>query len=406
MKKQIKKSIRMQDVRYDVRGPALTEAEKLMAKGEDILLLNTGNPGAFGFTAPDAIFQSLAHYAHEAQAYTPSKGILEAREAIVSLYRARGIDNIGPEDVFTGNGVSEVISMCMQALLSDGDEVLIPMPDYPLWTAATVINGAKAVHYLCDESANWYPDIADLRAKVTGKTRAIVVINPNNPTGALYPREILQQIADVAREHDLIIFSDEIYETLIYDDKRHTSIATLAPDLLVVTMCGLSKSHSLAGFRAGWMCLCGDKTGAEDFIYGLNMLASMRLCSNTLSQFVIMSAVETWNNAEQLVCPGGRLYEQRECIYNAINSIPGLSVARPEAAFYIFPKIDAARFHIHDDEQFVIDFLKEQRILVVNGRGFNWRDPDHFRIVYLPELEQLQTLAGRLGSFLEHYQQR
>lgn len=406
MKKTIRKSIRMQDVRYDVRGAALIEAEKLMAEGQDVLLLNTGNPGAFGFTAPDGIFQSLRDYAVDAQAYTPSKGLLEAREAIAALYRARGIEGVGPEDVFTGNGVSEVITMCMQALLNDGDEVLIPTPDYPLWTAATVLNGAKAVHYCCDESANWYPDIADLRSKVTDKTRAIVVINPNNPTGALYPREILQQIADVAREHDLMIFSDEIYETLIYDGKEHTSIATLAPDVFVVTMCGLSKSHSLAGFRAGWMCLCGDKTGAEDFIYGLNMLASMRLCSNTLSQFVIKSAVETWHTADTMVQPGGRLYEQRECIYKAVNSIPGLSATRPEAAFYIFPKLDTARFHIHDDEQFVIDFLKEQHILVVNGRGFNCQQPDHFRIVYLPELEQLKTVAGRIGSFLENYRQK
>jgi alanine-synthesizing transaminase len=406
MQQPIYKSAKLDHVSYDVRGPVLEEAEKMMAAGLDILQLNTGNPAPFGFTAPEELLREFAARAGNGQGYSESRGLVEAREAIVQNGRDKGLPNVGMEDVYTGNGVSELIMICMQALLNNGDEILLPSPDYPLWTAAATLSGGKVVHYRCDESARWYPDIADIRQKITPHTRALVVINPNNPTGVLYPREILEALVEVAREHGLIIFSDEIYECLVMDGKKHIPIASLAPDLFVVTMNGLSKSHRIAGFRVGWMSLSGDKSRARDYIQGLNMLASMRLCSNVPAQYIIKIALENYFAADELLKPGGRLYEQRAFIYDAIEHIPGLTTVYPDAAFYMFPKIDVKRCNLVDDEQFVLDFLREHKILMVHGRGFNWFEPDHFRLVYLPCLEELKMVAERLARFMETYQQK
>ena len=309
-------------------------------------------------------------------------------------------------DIYTGNGVSELITMCMQGLCNNGDEVLVPMPDYPLWTASISLAGGKPVHYICDEQSDWNPDIEDIRSKITSKTKAIVIINPNNPTGAVYPKEVLQQIVDVARDHDLIIFSDEIYDRLVMDDYVHVPIATLAPDRFVVTLGGLSKSHRVAGFRVGWMVLSGDKRNVKDYIEGLNMLSSMRLCSNVLSQQIIQTALGGYQSSDELLLPGGRIYEQREYIYQALNDIPGLSAVKPKAAFYIFPKIDVKRFNIKNDEQFVLDFLHEHHVLLVHGGGFNWQEPDHFRIVYLPNMDDLKATTEKMREFLATYQQK
>ena len=310
------------------------------------------------------------------------------------------------QDIYTGNGVSELISISMQALLNDGDEILIPAPDYPLWTASATLAGGKVVHYICDEQADWYPDIDDIRSKVTDRTKAIVIINPNNPTGALYPDDILEQIVQVARENELIIFSDEIYDRLVMDGLKHTSIASLAPDVFCVTFSGLSKSHMIAGFRVGWMVLSGNKAMAQGYIEGLNMLSNMRLCSNVPAQSVVQTALGGYQSVNEYLVPGGRIYEQREFIYNALKDIPGITVKKPRAAFYIFPKIDTERFHITNDEQFALDFLREKRVLVVNGKGFNWTQPDHFRIVYLPNVRQLEEAAGKLKDFLSTYRQK
>ena len=313
---------------------------------------------------------------------------------------------MGCEDIYTGNGVSELISIAMQALLNDGDEILIPAPDYSLWTASATLSGGNVVHYICDEKSDWYPDLDDIRRKITDKTKAIVVINPNNPTGALYPREVLEQIVQVAREHELIIFCDEIYDRLVMDGLEHVSIASLAPDLFCVTFNGLSKSHMVAGFRLGWMVLSGNKEIAKDYIDGLVLLSSMRLCSNVPAQSVVKTALDCIDSTKEYLCPGGRIYEQRECIYNALKAIPGISVVKPKAAFYIFPKLDTERFHITDDEQFALDLLREKKILIVNGSGFNWPNPDHFRIVYLPDVELLKTATDRLADFLSTYRQK
>lgn len=400
------KSSKLDNVLYDVRGPVVDEAARMEEDGKEILKLNIGNPFPFGFSAPEEVILDMMSNIRNSQGYSDSRGIFSARKAIMQYYQQKNIPNVGMQDIYTGNGVSELISISMQALLNDGDEILIPAPDYPLWTASATLAGGKVVHYICDEQADWYPDIDDIRSKVTDRTKAIVIINPNNPTGALYPDEILEQIVQVARENELIIFSDEIYDRLVMDGLKHTSIASLAPDVFCVTFGGLSKSHMIAGFRVGWMVLSGNKAAAQGYIEGLNMLSNMRLCSNVPAQSVVQTALGGYQSVNEYLVPGGRIYEQREFIYNALKDIPGITVKKPRAAFYIFPKIDTERFHITNDEQFALDFLREKRVLVVNGKGFNWTQPDHFRIVYLPNIRQLEEATGKLKDFLSTYRQK
>ncbi|EGO9008573.1 pyridoxal phosphate-dependent aminotransferase [Enterococcus faecalis] len=404
--RNLKKSDKLNNVSYDVRGPVLEEAERMQEEGIRILKLNTGNPAPFGFDAPNEIVRDMIVNVRDSEGYSDSKGIFSARKAIEQYCQLKKFPNVTINDIYTGNGVSELITMCMQGLLNNGDEVLVPMPDYPLWTASVSLAGGTPVHYICDEQAEWYPDIDDIKSKITSNTKAIVIINPNNPTGALYPKELLLEIVEVARQNDLIIYSDEIYDRLVMDGLVHVPIATLAPDLFVVTLNGLSKSHRVAGFRCGWMVLSGDKSRVKGYIEGLNMLASMRLCSNVLSQQIIQTALGGYQSVDDLLLPGGRIYEQREFIYNAINDIPGLSAVKPKAAFYIFPKIDTAKFDIYDDEKFVLDFLHKHHILLVHGGGFNWQQPDHFRIVYLPKMEDLKTTADKMREFLSTYKQK
>ena len=404
--RKFEKSNKLEGVSYDVRGPVLEEAERMQEEGVSILKLNTGNPAPFGFEAPNEVIRDLIMNARESEGYSDSKGIFSARKAIQQYCQVKKFPNVTINDIYTGNGVSELITMCMQGLLDNGDEVLVPMPDYPLWTASVSLAGGNPVHYICDEEAEWYPDIADIKAKVTSRTKAIVIINPNNPTGALYPKELLEEIVEVARQNNLIIYSDEIYDRLVMDGREHIPIATLAPDLFVVTLNGLSKSHRVAGFRVCWMVLSGGQSNVQGYIEGLNMLSSMRLCSNVLSQQIIQTALGGYQSVDELLLPGGRIYEQREYIYNAINDIPGLSAVIPKAAFYIFPKIDTKRFNIFDDEKFVLDFLHEHHILLVHGGGFNWPQPDHFRIVYLPKMDDLKTTAVKMREFLSTYRQQ
>jgi len=398
------KSKKLDNVSYDVRGPALDEADYMQSQGIEILRLNIGNPATFDFHVPADIQEMMSSHLSHADGYSDSKGILAAREAIADYCSLKGIDGVTPKDVYTGNGVSELIIMCMQGLLDDGDEILVPAPDYPLWTAAVTLAGGTAVHYMCDEESDWLPDLNDIRKKATSHTKGIVVINPNNPTGALYPADILAGIANIAREKKLIIFADEIYDRLVMDGKEHVSIASLAPDVFCITLNGLSKSHRVAGYRVGWMSLSGDKSRCKGYIEGLNMLSSMRLCSNVPAQYIIPLALQ--NQGPDLdILPGGRIYEQREFIYNAMNSIPGISAVKPSAAFYIFPKIDIARFNITDDEKFILDFLREKKVLLVRGKGFNWMQPDHFRIVFLPEIDMLKRAVKQLECFLTDYKQ-
>ncbi|MHC5227426.1 pyridoxal phosphate-dependent aminotransferase [Enterococcus sp. LJL99] len=404
--RNFEKSSKLNDVSYDVRGPVLEEADRMQEEGVSILKLNTGNPAPFGFEAPNEVVRDMIMNVRNSEGYSDSKGIFSARKAIEQYCQLKKFPNVTINDIYTGNGVSELITMCMQGLLNTGDEVLIPMPDYPLWTASVSLAGGTPVHYICDEQAEWYPDIDDIKSKITSNTKAIVIINPNNPTGALYPKEILQEIVEIARQNDLIIYSDEIYDRLVMDGLTHIPIATLAPDLFVITLNGLSKSHRVAGFRCGWMVLSGNKSRAKGYIEGLNMLSSMRLCSNVLSQQIIQTALGGYQSVDDLLLPGGRIYEQREFIYNAINDIPGLSAVKPKAAFYIFPKIDSAKFNIYDDEKFVLDFLHKHHILLVHGGGFNWQTPDHFRIVYLPKMEDLMITAEKLTDFLATYRQK
>ncbi|HEL2429695.1 TPA: pyridoxal phosphate-dependent aminotransferase [Streptococcus suis] len=401
--KQFNKSTKLDDVAYDIRGPVLEEAMRMRANGEQILRLNTGNPAEFGFTAPDEVIRDLIHNARKSEGYSNSKGIFSARKAIMQYCQLKKFPNVDIEDIYLGNGVSELIVMSMQGLLDNGDEVLVPMPDYPLWTAAVSLAGGKAVHYVCDEAAEWYPDLADMESKVTSRTKAIVLINPNNPTGALYPKEILKGIIDIARRHELIIFSDEIYDRMVFDGAVHIPIATLAPDLFVVTMNGLSKSHRICGFRVGWMVLSGPKKHVKGYIEGLNMLSNMRLCSNVLAQQVVQTSLGGYQSVDELLMPGGRLYEQREFITKAINDIPGLSAVKPKAGLYVFPKIDREMYRVEDDEQFVLDFLKQEKVLLVHGRGFNWKDPDHFRIVYLSRVDELAEIQEKMSRFLRQY---
>ncbi|MDN6718261.1 MAG: pyridoxal phosphate-dependent aminotransferase [Lactococcus lactis] len=401
--RKFEKSHKLDNVSYDIRGPVLDEAQRMRANGEKILRLNTGNPAEFGFLAPDEVISDLIQHAVDSEGYSDSKGIFSARKAIMQYCQLKGFPNLDINDIFTGNGVSELIVMAMQGLLDTGDEVLIPMPDYPLWTASVSLAGGTAVHYLCDEQAGWFPDIDDIRSKITSNTKAIVLINPNNPTGALYSKDLLLEIVQVARENNLIIFSDEIYDRLVMDGAVHVPIASLAPDLFVVTMNGLSKSHRIAGFRVGWMVLSGEKSHVKGYIEGLNMLASMRLCSNVLAQSVVQTSLGGTQSVDKLLLPGGRVYEQREFIYKAINDIPGLSAVKPQAAFYIFPKIDREMYKIDNDEQFVLDFLKQEKILLVHGRGFNWKEPDHLRIVYLPRVDELAEIQEKMERFLWQY---
>lgn len=403
--KTLGKSHKLDNVCYDIRGPVMDEANRMIANGEKILKLNIGNPAPFMFRAPDELIRQMTSTLTEVEGYSDSKGLYSAREAIAAYDLTKNITGVTPDDIYTGNGASELITLSMQALLDNGDEVLVPAPDYPLWTASVTLAGGTAVHYICDEQSDWYPDIEDMRKKITDRTKGIVIINPNNPTGALYPKEILEQIAELARENGLIIFSDEIYDRLLMDGNTHTSIASLCPDLFCVTFNGLSKSHMIAGFRCGWMTLSGDKKNVKGYIEGLNMLSSMRLCSNVPAQSVIPVALKENPQLDSMLAKGGRIYEQREYIYNRLNEIDGLSAVKPKAAFYIFPKIDAKRFNIKDDEQFVLDFLKDRHILLVHGGGFHWEQPDHFRIVYLPELSELKTSMDEMESFLAGYRQ-
>ena len=400
------KSSKLENVLYDVRGPVVDEANRMEEQGMKILKLNIGNPAPFGFTAPEEVILDMRDSIVHSQGYSDSRGIFAARKAVMQYAQIKRIPNVTMKDVFTGNGASELIQMSLNALLNPGDEVLIPSPDYPLWTACTNLAGGRAVHYICDEQSDWYPDLADIESKVTPKTKAIVVINPNNPPGALYPRELLEGIVDIARRHQLILFSDEIYDRLVMDGLQHISTASLAPDLFCVTFSGLSKSHMACGFRVGWMILSGNKTIAQDYIAGLNMLSNMRLCSNVPGQSIIQTALGGYQSVNEYIVPGGRIYEQREFIYNALNDIPGISCVKPKAAFYCFPKVDTQRFNITDDNKFALDYLKSKRVLVVPGSGFNWKEPDHFRIVYLPRVEVLEEATDKLRRFLEHYQQR
>lgn len=403
--RQFLKSDKLHGVCYDVRGPVLDEANEMKKQGVHILQLNIGNPAPFGFTAPEWILDAVRDALDNpmTQGYSEAGGILSAREAIREYHEEKGLPNVSVDHIYIGNGVSEMISMAMQGLLNNGDEILIPAPDYPLWTASAKLAGGNPVHYVCDEKSNWYPDIADMESKITDKTKGIVIINPNNPTGALYPKEVLEQIVELARKHELIIFADEIYDRLVFDGKEHISIASLAPDLFVVTFNGLSKSDRIAGFRSGWMVLSGDLSKGKGYIEGLNMLSSMRLCANVLAQNVVVPALKNRPETDPLLLPGGRLYEQRKCICEAIEKIDGISVVKPEAAFYCFPKVDNRRFGIVDDEQFVLDFLRKEQVLLVHGRGFNWPEPDHFRIVYLPETDVLTESMEKMDRFLEQY---
>ncbi|MBQ8965451.1 pyridoxal phosphate-dependent aminotransferase [Ruminococcus sp.] len=400
------KSHKLDNVCYDIRGPVMDEADRMIAAGEKILKLNIGNPAPFDFDAPPEIIRAMTDNLHNAQGYSTSKGIVQAREAILKYHRGKGVNVASVDDIYTGNGVSELITMVMQGLLDNGDEVLVPAPDYPLWTASVTLAGGTAVHYICDESSEWYPDIDDMESKITDRTKAVVIINPNNPTGAVYPREVLEKIAAMAKRHELIVFSDEIYDRLLMDGVEHTSIASIDPELFCITFNGISKSHMSAGFRAGWMVLSGNKSNMGGYIEGLNMLSSMRLCSNVQAQYVIPAALTGTGAPDRELLPGGRIYEQRECIYTLLNDIDGISAVKPKAAFYIFPKIDAKKFNITSDEQFVLDLLRTKKILLVAGGGFHWEQPDHFRIVYLPCIDQLKLSMAEMKDFLSTYKQK
>lgn len=399
------KSKKLDNVLYDVRGPVLDEALRMEENGVHVLKLNIGNPAPFGFRTPDEVVYDMAHQLTECEGYSNSKGLFSARKAIMQYAQNKGIPNVTVDDIYTGNGVSELINLSLSALLDTGDEVLVPSPDYPLWTACVTLAGGTAVHFICDEQSEWNPDLEDIKAKITPNTKAIVLINPNNPTGALYPKEVLEGIVKIARENQLMIFSDEIYDRLVMDGLTHTSIASLAPDLFCVTFSGLSKSHMIAGYRIGWMILSGNKRIAKDYIEGLNMLSNMRLCSNVPAQSIVQTALGGHQSVNDYIRPGGRIYQQREIAYKALNDIPGVTAVKPKAAFYIFPKLDVKKFNITDDEQFALDLLKEKKVLIVHGGGFNWGQPDHFRVVYLPRADVLTEAIGNIGDFLSYYRQ-
>ncbi|MDR3357053.1 MAG: pyridoxal phosphate-dependent aminotransferase [Spirochaetaceae bacterium] len=399
------KSSKLDDVCYEIRGPVMDEATRLEKDGFRILKLNIGNPAAFGFTAPDEIIHDIIINMQNAQGYSDSLGLFPARKAVMHDFQGKGVLDVGINDIYTGNGVSELIMMAMQALINNGDEILVPAPDYPLWTAAITLSGGKAVHYVCDEQSAWNPDLDDIRSKVSASTRAIVVINPNNPTGAVYDRQILEGVAAVAREHELIVFADEIYERITYDGAVHTPMALIDSSILTVSFSGLSKAYRAAGFRAGWMVLSGNKGIADGYREGLTMLANMRLCANVPAQFGIQTALGGYQSINDFLIPGGRLLEQRDTVIDLLNRIPGISCVKPAGALYCFPKIDTARFNITDDTRFMLDLLKSEHILLVQGTGFNWPAHDHFRIVFLPDTGTLTEALGRFARFLETYRQ-
>ena len=398
----IRKSNKLSNICYEIRGPVLKEAMRMEDEGQRILKLNIGNPAPFGFEAPDEILVDVIHNLPNAQGYCDSKGLYSARKAIMQKYQAMGIRSIDVNDIWIGNGVSELIVMSMQALLNDGDEILIPAPDYPLWTAAATLSGGYARHYLCDRSADWQPDIQDIKAKISNKTKAIVLINPNNPTGAVYSKDILLEIIDIAEQHNLVIFSDEIYDGILYDDAVHIPTATLTDNkVLCITFGGLSKVYRSAGFRSGWMVLTGPKNTASDYIEGLDMLASMRLCANVPAQHAIQTALGGYQSINELTCPSGRLYEQREAAWNILDNIPGVDCFKPKGALYLFPQLDPNIYPIKDDVQLVLDFLQQEKVLLVHGTGFNWPTPDHLRIVFLPHVEEITLAMERFADFLE-----
>ena len=404
--RQINRSDKLQLVHSDIRGPVFVESNRMRAEGIDVMRLNTGNPATFGFKMPDSVRHALLDNADKAVAYCDLKGMPDAREAICEYHRSKGIEGVTPDDVFIGNGVSELVTMTLTALLNYGDEILVPAPDYSLWTNSVYIAGATPVHYVCDETNQWFPDPDDIRSKITDKTKAIVLINPNNPTGAVYPKELLEQIIEIARQHQLVVLSDEIYDRLVMDGIEHVSTASLCNDLLCITYNGLSKSHIVCGFRCGWMIVSGAKKEAADFIAGLVALSALRLCANALMQLVIPAALADPESTREMIVPGGRLYEQREACCRELDKIDGISYVKNHAAFYIFPKLDIKKFNITDDQQFAMDFLHAKHVMIIPGRGFSWKDPDHFRIVMLPKAEDMARAMRDLGDFLSDYHQK
>jgi len=402
---QIRKSHKLDEVCYDIRGPVMKEATRLEEEGHRVLKLNIGNPAPWGFEAPEEILRDVIHNLPMSQGYCESKGLYSARKAVMQYCQQLNIAGVEVEDIYIGNGVSELVVMGLQGLLDNGDEVLVPAPDYPLWTAAVNLCGGKAVHYRCDEQADWQPDLDDIRKQISARTKAIVVINPNNPTGAVYSKEVLLGILEIARSRDLVVFADEIYDKILYDEASHTPMAALAEDLLIVTMNGLSKSYRVAGFRTGWMVVSGAKHRATDYLEGLDILANMRLCPNVPTQHAVQTALGGYQSINDYIVPGGRLYEQRNHAYQRLQAIPGVSCVKPQGALYLFPKLDTARFNIRNDEQFALDLLRQEKVLVVQGSGFNWPEPDHFRMVFLPHFEALDDAMDRLERFLHSYRQ-
>ena len=404
--KTILKSKKLSHVCYDIRGPVMELAKKMEDEGHPILKLNIGNLGVFGFETPNEIIQDIIKHLPQSAGYTDSKGMFSARKAVMHEMQNKNVTHVGIDDIFLGNGASELITMSMNALLNDGDEVLIPTPDYPLWTAAVSLSGGTPIHYICDEQANWMPDLDDIRQKITPQTKAIVIINPNNPTGALYSDEMLRAILEIAYQHDLIVFADEIYDKILYDGATHTAIASLSQDVLCLTFNGLSKNYRACGFRAGWMVISGPKQYATDFIEGLNMLASMRLCANAPGQFAIQTALGGYQSIQELTNPNGRLFKQRELAYDMLTAIPGVGCVKPKAALYLFPKLCPKRYPIADDKEFACELLKQEKVLIVQGSGFNLPTPDHFRLVFLPYVEDLTEAIHRIGNFLDNYHHR
>jgi alanine-synthesizing transaminase len=402
----VTKSSKLANVCYDIRGPVLDKARQMEEEGQKIIKLNIGNIAAFGLMPPDEIVQDMIRNLPDAAGYTDSKGLFAPRKAVVHYCQEKGIRGVAVDDVYLGNGASELIVMALNAMLDNGDEVLLPAPDYPLYTAAVALSGGNPVHYVCDESSDWFPDIADIKSKITPRTKAIVVINPNNPTGALYPEPLLREIVEIARQHQLIILADEIYDKTLYDGNLHTSIAALSDDVLTLTFNGLSKNYRSCGYRAGWMVVSGDKRHALDYITGLNMLASMRLCANTPGQLAIQTALGGYQSIKDLVAPGGRLARQRDLAYELLTQIPGVSVVKPKAALYMFPRLDPKIYPIEDDQQFAYELLAEEKVLIVQGTGFNWKSPDHFRLVFLPNTDDLREAVGRIERFLGTYRKR
>ena len=401
----INRSNKLDNVCYDIRGPVLKQALKLEEEGQRILKLNIGNPAQFGFEAPEEVLMDVIKNLPNSQGYCDSKGLFSARKSVMQHYQGKGLLSLDTDDIYIGNGVSELIVMAMQGLLNNGDELLVPAPDYPLWTAAANLSGGKAVHYVCDEQSDWFPDIDDIKSKITSRTKGIVLINPNNPTGAVYSKELLEQIVELARQYNLIVFSDEIYSKIVYDDAVHIPLATLADDILIVTFDGLSKAYRVCGFRVGWMMISGAKKQARDYISGIEILASMRLCANVPMQHAIQTSLGGYQSINELIVPGGRLYDQTQTAWKLLNDIPGISCNKPKGALYLFPKLDQKRFNIKDDQRFAMDLLMEEKILIVQGTGFNWHKPDHFRIVCLPRVDEMATAITKIGHFLDGYSQ-